>query len=141
MEPFVLDASLTLSWCFADEETPYSRDVLASLETTYAVVPALWPFEVVSVLALAERKRRITQEGIEEFLDMLRRLPIQIERREALWLWQAILPLVREHRLSAYDAAYLELAKRERMCLATLDQALQEASRTAGVPILEVSVS
>ena len=56
MEPFVLDASLTLSWCFADEATPYSRAVLAMLETTYAVVPALWPFEVANVLAVAERK-------------------------------------------------------------------------------------
>ena len=119
MEPFVVDASLTLSWCFADEATPYSRAVLATLETTYAVVPALWPFEVANVLAHAERKQRITQEGIAEFLETLRRLPIQIERREVLWLWEAILPLVRQHRLSAYDAAYLELAKRERMSLAT----------------------
>jgi predicted nucleic acid-binding protein len=95
MEPFVVDASLTLSWCFADEATPYSLAVLASLETTYAVVPALWPFEVVNVLALAERKQRITQEGIAEFLETLRRLPIQVERRETLWLWQAILPLIR----------------------------------------------
>ena len=139
MEPFVVDASLTLSWCFADEATPYSRAVLAALETTYAVVPALWPFEIANVLALAERKQRITQEGITEYLEKLRRLPIQIERREALWLWQAILPLVREHRLSGYDAAYLELAKRERMRLATLDHDLQQASRVVGVQALEVS--
>ncbi len=64
MEPFVVDASLTLSWCFADEATSYSRAVLASLGTTYAVVPALWPFEVANVLALAERKQRITQDEI-----------------------------------------------------------------------------
>jgi predicted nucleic acid-binding protein len=139
MEPFVVDASLTLSWCFADEATPYSRSVLATLQTTYAVVPALWPFEVANVLALAERRQRITQEGIAEFLDTLRRLPIQIERREALWIWQAVLPLAREHQLSAYDAAYLELAKRERMNLATLDLDLQDAGNTLGVPILEVS--
>ena len=139
MEPFVLDASLTLSWCFADEETQFSRAVLASLESTYAVVPALWPFEVANALALAERTQRITPEGSEEFLEKLRRLPIQVERREALWLWQAIIPLVREQRLSAYDAAYLELAKRERMCLATLDRALQDTSRTVGVSVLEIS--
>jgi len=139
MAPFVVDASLTLSWCFADEATPYSRSVLATLETTYAVVPALWPFEVANVLAVAERRQRITQEGIAEFLDTLRRLPIQIERREALWLWQTVLPLSREHHLSAYDAAYLELAKREGMNLATLDHDLQEAGHTLGVPILEVS--
>jgi predicted nucleic acid-binding protein len=139
MAPFVVDASLTLSWCFADEATPYSRSVLATLQTTYAVVPALWPFEVANVLALAERRQRMTQEGIAEFLDTLRRLPIQIERREALWLWQAILPLARKHQLSAYDAAYLELARREGISLATLDRDLQEAGNTLGVPILEVS--
>jgi predicted nucleic acid-binding protein len=139
MGPFVVDASLTLSWCFADEATPYSRGVLASLKTTYAVVPALWPFEVANVLALAERRQRITKEGIAEFLDILRRLPIQIERREALWLWQAILPIAAQYQLSAYDAAYLELAKREGMNLATLDHDLQEAGLTLGVPIVEVS--
>lgn len=100
-EPFVLDASLTLSWCFSDEVTSYSRNILAALRTTYAVVPALWPFEVANILALAERRQRITQEGIAAFLDTLQRLPIQIERREALWLWQTLLPLARGHRLSA----------------------------------------
>jgi len=138
MGPFVVDASLTLSWCFADEETPYSRSVLAALHTTYAVVPALWPFEVASVLVVAERRQRITQEGIAKFLDALGRLPIQVERREALWLWQAVLPLARDYRLSAYDAAYLELAKRERMSLATLDRDLQEAGRSLGVGVLEL---
>lgn len=69
MPPFVVDASLTLSWCFADEAIPYSRDVLAALETTYALVPALWPFEVANALVFAERRRRITQEGIADFLE------------------------------------------------------------------------
>jgi predicted nucleic acid-binding protein len=139
MGPFVVDASLTLSWCFVDEATPYSRGILAALKTSYAVAPALWPFEVANALAVADRRQRITQEGIEGFLDTLRRLPIQIERREALWLWQAVLPVAREHRLSAYDAAYLELAKREGMHLATLDHDLERAARTLGIPILEVS--
>jgi predicted nucleic acid-binding protein len=97
------------------------------------------PFEVANALGVADRHRRITQQGIAEFLDKLRRLPIQIERREALWLWQAVLPLARVHRLSAYDAAYLELAKREGFQMATLDHDLEEAARTLGVPILEVS--
>jgi len=139
MEPFVVDASLTLSGCFLDEATQYSTGVLAALETTYAVVPALWPFEVANALAVAERRQRITKEGVEEFLEVLRKLPIQIERRPGLWLCQSALQLAREHRLTAYDAAYLELAKRERMHLATLDQDLLEASRRLGVPILQVA--
>ena len=84
MNPFVVDASLTLSWCFADEETPYSRSVLAALESTYAVVPAIWMFEVANVLAVAERMQRLTPDGCADFLGKLRMLPIQIERREAL---------------------------------------------------------
>jgi hypothetical protein len=64
---------------------PFVR-VLAALQATYAMVPALWPFEIVSVLEVAERRKRITQEGIAKFLNALRRLPIQVERREALWL-------------------------------------------------------
>ena len=138
MPPFVVDASMTLSWCFADEATPYSRSVLAALETTYAVVPALWPFEVANALALAERRKRITREGIAAFLEMLRRLPIQIERREALWLWQATLQLARDHRLTAYDAAYLDLAWREQLSLATLEHDLQAAGRALGVAALDL---
>jgi predicted nucleic acid-binding protein len=102
-------------------------------------VPALWPFEVANALAVADRRQRITQAGIMEFLETLQRLPIQIERREALWLWQAVLPLSRKHRLSAYDAAYLELAKREKMQLATLDHDLQEAGRALGIPLLDLA--
>ena len=64
------------------------------------------------------------------FVELLRRLPIRIERREALWLWQALLPLARDHGLTAYDAAYLDLAKREQLRLATLDHDLQEAGRS-----------
>ena len=134
-----MDTSLTLSWCFSDEATAYSRGILAALQTTYAVVPALWPFEVANALAVADRRQRITQEGIVEFLETLQRLPIQIERREALWLWQAVLPLARKHRLSAYDAAYLELAKREKMQLATLDHDLQQAGRALGIPLLDLA--
>src|SRR5260221_13936872 len=97
------------------------------------------PFEVASVLTLAERHQRITRTGIVAFMDTLRRLPIQVEHREALWLWQAVIPLAREHRLSAYDAAYLELARRDGMHLATLDHDLEKAGRTIGVPIFEVT--
>ena len=129
---------MTLSWCFADEATPYSRGVLATLEGTYAVVPALWPFEVASALVVAGRRKRINQEGITSFLETLRRLPIQVERREALWLWQALLPLAREHGLTAYDAAYLELAKRKRFSLATLDHDLQQAGHTLGIAAVEI---
>jgi predicted nucleic acid-binding protein len=88
-------------------------------------------------LAIAERRKRIDQEGRRAFLEALRRLPIQGEHREALWLWQGILPLARDHRLTACDAAYLDLAKREHLALATLDLDLQEAGRSLGIAIVE----
>ena len=138
MAPFVVDASMTLSWCFADEANQYSRAVLTALDTTYAIVPALWPFEIANGLAVAERRKRITQAGIAAFLETLQRLPIQVERREALWVWQAVLGLAREHRLTAYDAAYLDLAKRENLNLATMDHDLQDAGRTLGIALVEV---
>lgn len=138
MAPFVVDASMTLSWCFDDEVTAYSSAVLAALQTTYAVVPALWPFEVANSLAIAQRRNRITGEGIAEFLETLRMLPIQVERREAIWICQAAIRLAREHTLTAYDAAYLDLARREQLRLATLDRDLQEAGRSLGIAAVEV---
>ena len=138
MAPFVVDASMTLSWCFADEATPYSRAVLAALQTTYAIVPALWPFEIASGLAIAERRKRISQDQIAEFLETLRKLPIHVERREAVWLCQAMVRLAREHNLKDYDAAYLDLANRDQLQLATLDHDLQEACRTLGIAAVEI---
>lgn len=112
--------------------------MLASLEFTYAIVPALWPFEVANALAIAERRKRISQAGIAEFREALRRLPIQVERREAVWLCQDMVRLARQHRLTAYDAAYLDLAQRERLQLATLDHQPREAGRALGIASVEI---
>ena len=135
--PFVLDASLTLTWVFTNEATPFTGSVLESLKTTHAVTPALWPFEVMNAMADAERRGRINAAQQAEFLERLRQLPIHIEHRPAVWLGQQILPLARAHRLTAYDAAYLELASREGMPLATMDEDLKAAARIIGVPLLE----
>lgn len=129
---------MTLSWCFVDEATPYSRAALAALQTTYAVVPALWPFEIANGLAIAERRKRISQDQIAEFLETLRRLPIQVERREAVWLCQATIRLARDHGLTAYDSAYLDLARRDQLSLATLDHDLQAAGLSLGVAALDL---
>ena len=135
--PFVLDASMTLSWAFEDEATPFTVAVLRSLETVHAVAPALWPFEVASVLSAAERLGRINAPEQAEFLERLRLLPIAIEHRPAAWLAQQILPLARTCQLSAYDAAYLELAVREGLPLATLDEDLRRAASAAGVALVQ----
>ncbi len=85
----------------------------------------------------AERRGRINAAQQAEFLERLRQLPIHIEHRPAVWLGQQILPLARSYRLTAYDAAYLELAAREGLPLATNDAALKAAARSAGVPLVD----
>jgi predicted nucleic acid-binding protein len=134
--PFVLDASMTLSWAFEGESTPLTVAVLKSLETAHAIAPALWAFEVASVLSAAERRGRMSAEAQAAFLERLRLLPVAIEHRPAAWLAQQILPLARTHHLSAYDAAYLELAIREGLPLATLDDDLRRAAMSAGVALV-----
>jgi predicted nucleic acid-binding protein len=130
---------MTLSWAFEGESTPFTVAVLKSLETVHAVVPALWPFEVANVLRTAERRGRMDASALAAFLERLRQLPIAIEHRPATWLAQQILPLTRTHKLSAYDAAYLELAIREGLPLATLDDDLRRASCAAGVTLVSAA--
>jgi predicted nucleic acid-binding protein len=128
---------VTMSWVFETEATPFTMRVLESLKTAQAVVPAMWPFEVANALVDAERRGRINAAQQAEFLERLRLLPIVIEHRPAVWLGQQILPLARTHRFSAYDAAYLELAIREGLPLATLDGNLRKAAVAAGAALVE----
>jgi predicted nucleic acid-binding protein len=137
--PFVLDASLTMTWAFTNEATPFTARVLESLKRTHAVTPALWPFEVTNALLDAERRGRINAAQQAEFLERLRLLPIHIEHRPAAWLGQQILPLARAYRLTAYDAAYLELAIRDGLPLATTDDDLRKAATAAGGALVELA--
>ncbi|HXG35911.1 MAG TPA: type II toxin-antitoxin system VapC family toxin [Dehalococcoidia bacterium] len=135
--PFVIDASLTLAWCFEDETTPYAEATLEKLKQTSALVPTIWPLEVVNALLVAERRRRILQAQSLHFLELLGQLPVEVsaEGIEEAFSWA--LALAREHSLSAYDASYLELAAREGLPLATQDTELRAAAVKAGVPLLE----
>ncbi len=128
---------MTLSWAFDDEANSFTRHVLKLLEDTHAIVPALWPFEVTNVLVSAERRGRITVTQQAEFLEKLRGLPIEIERRPAIWLAQQTLPLARLYKLSAYDSAYLELAIRENLPFATSDVRLRDAAKDAGILLVK----
>ena len=134
--PFVLDASMAMSWCFADESTPYSRQVLATLLDSYAEVPALWPFEIANVLAVNEKRRRITEAISQEFLETLAGLDIRIDKSLPGVDGNALLLLARRFGLTAYDAAYLELAKRKGLPLATFDRELIEAAAQEGVALV-----
>ena len=142
MKQFVIDASLTLDWCFTDEQTPYAAAVLTLLETdTDAIVPSLWPLEVLNALIVAERRKRITLQEAEEFLTVIRGLNIEVEDapsdRAFSQSFNDIYELARKHRLTAYDAAYLELALRRGLPLASLDDDLNRAAGASGVQLVQ----
>lgn len=132
--PIVIDASVTMAWCFEDEATDATEEVLGRLEHESAVVPALWQLEVINVLLVAERGGRITEAQAARFLGLLERLPVEIDASP--YDTQAVLAAGRRHGLSSYDAAYLTLAERLAAPLATLDARLAAACSAAGVDCL-----
>ena len=134
---FVLDGSVALSWCFEDEASEYADCVLRSLTVCTAIVPSLWPLEVANVLLIGERRGRCTQADTAHWTGVLKRLPISYDDATAHHAFDEVVTLGRAHAITAYDAAYLELALRMGLPLATLDAKLRPAAAAAGVPIYE----
>ncbi len=132
--PFVVDASVTLAWCFEDEATPETEGVLDLLAEDSAVVPALWELEVANVLLLAERRGRLTEAQSARIMTLLQQLPIHIDAVSVDMA--AVLATGRRHGLTAYDAAYLVLAEHEGLPLATGDAKLRKAAKAVGVPVI-----
>ena len=130
----VIDTSVTMAWCFEDEATDATEAVLDSLLQDEAIVPSLWQLEVANVLIVAERRNRINEAQAARFIDVLSRLPIRVDPAPTDLI--AILAAGRHHRLSSYDAAYLTLAERLGIPLATLDDKLATACESAGVPLV-----
>jgi predicted nucleic acid-binding protein len=137
MTHFVLDCSMTMAWLFEDEAAPHVADVLASLEIQDAVVPCIWPIEVANVLTVCERKGRVSVAEVASFLEMLKSLPVVIDDQAPRRAFGDILALARTHQLTAYDAAYLELALRSGCPLASLDDALNRAATRLGIALFE----
>ena len=135
MSDLVLDASLALQWFLVDEaDRKYSLSVLTSLSEKQAVVPVLWFYEVGNGLLMAYRRKRIALEQIDGFLARLKNLPIEAASLAPAEVLD--LPvLAQTHSLTNYDAAYLALALRLRLPLATSDAALRRAATAAAVPI------
>jgi predicted nucleic acid-binding protein len=133
--PFVLDASITLSWAFTDESEPAAARAAELLETgaDTARVPDLWRYEVRNVLLTGERSGRISAAATDRFLGQISRLRIETDTsRDDSHLLQ----LARQHKLTVYDAAYLALALHEHIPLATLDRALSRAAAAEGITLL-----
>ena len=132
----VLDVSLSCAWCFADEASDGAWAILERLPTDRARVPALWLWETANMLVQAERRGRSSPAASRTFLGLLEGLPISVDQGTTASAWHDTLALAHSHRLTSYDAAYLELALRRGLPLASRDKALQAAARTEGVPLL-----
>lgn len=126
---------MTMAWCFEDESTGYTDSVLECLTNKTAVVPALWNLEVANVLLLAEKKNRITKDQSIEFIDILSTLPIIVDPSTSSRAMHSIYTLALHANLTIYDAAYLELAIREKIPLLTLDKDLINAAKKLQIPI------
>ena len=128
----VVDASILVAWAF-DDVNAAAREARERMRRETAVAPALWWFEVRNALMQGERRGRFTELGTARFLRDISRLAINVDRTPSE---PGILTLGRRHRLTVYDAAYLELALRGALPLATLDEALADAARAEGVPLV-----
>jgi len=132
----VVDASIALTWCFEDEVTEATEAIGTRVDSEGAVVPDLWRLEVANALMLAERRGRLKRSNMEQRLELLAALPIAIDANTAIRAWTDTLLLARAERLTLYDAAYLELAIRRDIELATLDRDLRRAARKMGVAVV-----
>ena len=133
----VIDASVTLAWCFADEQDDYADRMLSVAVAQSAAAPAHWPFEVANAVRSAEKRGRVHADEIGQISQMLDRLEVDVipvELSTALW---DVLDIARLYDLSAYDAGYLALARHKGVALATLDDKLRLACEQAGIELAE----
>jgi len=133
---FVLDCSAAMPWVFEDESSTESEAILHRLQAEGAFVPGVWPLEVCNALLVALRRGRLAEQKSERFVAALEGLPITVDEQAQGHVFDQVLPLARQHGLSSYDAAYLELALRKKAPLATLDAGLARAAQAAGVEVL-----
>ena len=133
---FVVDSSIAITWCFAEERTPAAAALLDRVTVSGAFAPSLWPLEVLNVLLMAERRKRVDSVRRHQLMGTLGSLPITLDTQTAAQAWTMTHQLAEQHRLTLYDASYLELAQRLELPLATLDADLRAAARALSVQLL-----
>jgi len=133
---FVVDSSVTVAWCFEEERTPATATLLAQAMNFGAAAPSLWPLEVLNALLMAEKRKRLDSTRRHELISALQSMPITLDTETATQAWSTTTRLAERHRLTLYDAAYLELAQRLELPLATLDADLRQAAKNLSVPLL-----
>jgi predicted nucleic acid-binding protein len=135
MPSLVIDSSLAAAWCFPDERTDYTNAVLRAVSTPIeAIAPRLWAYELRNGVLMGLRRQRITPADAQEFLESIKGLPILLTDPVS---YDVVFSLANRHGLTVYDAAYLDLALREGLPLASLDNALCIAARKSGVTLFQ----
>lgn len=133
---FVLDASVTLAWCFVDESSEMADRVLDRLDGEAAIAPAIWPLEVANGLRTAERRGRLDLADLAQVRELLTALPVEVEGVPLDAALGEVAELARQLDVTAYDASYLALAARRGLPLATADDRLRRACTQAGVKLV-----
>jgi predicted nucleic acid-binding protein len=133
----VVDASVALAWCFPDDASEYADGVLVALEGRTLIVPAVWALEITNAVLVAERRKRVKRPDVRRFVALLGGLTIIEHSQTVADTVSNVLSLARKYHLSAYDAAYLDVAVRQEAPLATLDSRLEKAGRSAGIKIFK----
>ena len=136
LKKFVLDNSVVMSWCFEDESGDLSAKILERLGVSGAITPSLWPFELANVLLVAEKHKRLSRNEADQFLSYLKKLPIHVDHSQMAEQIEGCLRVARLGHLTAYDAAYLHLALRENLPLATFDAGMIKAARKLNIELL-----
>jgi predicted nucleic acid-binding protein len=132
----VLDSSVALTWFYDDEVVPATEDIQNMVVAGGALVPAIWHLETANSLQMNVRRRRITESDRDAALTELASLAILVDPETIVRAWSDTLALSTRFRLTVYDAAYLELAHRRGLPLASLDGELRAAASTLGVDVL-----
>ena len=132
----VIDASITMAWCFEDDVTPAAEEALDQVVEADAIVPTIWCFEVGNALQTAIRRKRITKIFRDDALAKLLAMPISVDSETDVHAWTTALRLSERFGLTLYDAAYVELAQRRSLPLATLDQDMRAAAHALAIPLL-----
>jgi len=132
----VLDSSVALAWVYANETTDAILRVFDSVRVDGAWIPGLWRWEIANVLQLNVRRGRHSADFRDDAVDTLALLPVKVDAEADRQAWSATLHLAERHGLTVYDAAYLEIASRRKIPLATLDRQLRAAATGEGIQLL-----
>jgi predicted nucleic acid-binding protein len=129
---------MTVAWCFVDEGSTFTEGVLDLLIQEPAIVPVIWPFEVANALLVGERRQRTNASQVSASLQQLLDLPISIDDAMFSTAWGTVVAIARQYELAVYDAAYVELAQRRSIPIATIDVRQRDTAVRLGVPLVTV---